>query len=305
MVKRLSPHFIQLVQNAAHKSFWRKGALKNFLRRNEVPGALLGALIEAESKHQWLDFVFPRLEASESGQGLIFRMARSLAEQKTFPDLQNMEDSQQKIAAAHEAVSAVRDLLGNYDRNKDAEKEAAIARQRGEEQRLKTVQARQTLEGFREKFELLTPQLGTEQGGYGFERWFYGFMDFSDVMNRRPYRRPDDRQIDGSVTIESTNYLVELKFCGAAAGVDVIDSHMKKVTDVADNTMGVILSVSGFTDGAKRAASIPKTPLLLLDHSHLYLALTGAMRFGEIVKRIGRHASQEGAAYLAVTEFGG
>jgi len=67
----------------------------------------------------------------------------------------------------------------------------------------------------------------------------------------------------------------------------------------------IILSISGFTEGAKNGASVPKTPRLLLDHSHLYLALTGAMTFADVMKRVGRHASQEGVAYLPATKFGG
>lgn len=305
MVKRLSPYLIQLVQDAAHKSYWYKGSLKDFLRRSKVPGNLLGSLIESETKIQWLNFIFPKLEESEAGQRLIFEMARSLAEQKTFPDLVRHEDSARKIAEAKEAVKALKDRLDEYDRDRDAEKEAATVRKRGEEERAKTIKALGTLSDHKAGFEALLPQLGTTEGGYAFERWFYNFMDFCDVVNRRPYKRPDGRQVDGSITVVDTNYLVELKFTATAAEHDAIESLEKKIKGVADNTMGIVLSVSGFTEGTKNAASGDKTTLLLLDHSHLYLALTGAMPFADIVKRIGRHASQEGEAYLPVDKFGG
>jgi hypothetical protein len=49
-----------------------------------------------------------------------------------------------------------------------------------------------------------------------------------------------------------------------------------KVQEKADNTMGIMVSISGYSSTAIDAASGPRTPLLLLDHSHLYLLLTGA-----------------------------
>ena len=87
MATRLAPHFIELVYDALLKSFWRKKALRNFLRRSHISDAFLGQLSEDESKRDWLDRLFPRLEETEKGQAVIEQMAESLAEQTTFPDL--------------------------------------------------------------------------------------------------------------------------------------------------------------------------------------------------------------------------
>ena len=48
--------------------------------------------------------------------------------------------------------------------------------------------------------------LGTQSGGYEFEKWFYKLLDFSEIQNRKPYKT-NGRQIDGSLTIEGTTYL--------------------------------------------------------------------------------------------------
>jgi hypothetical protein len=96
-----------------------------------------------------------------------------------------------------------------------------------------------------------------------------------------------------------------LKFTTEQAGASDVDTFYKKVTSKADNTMGVMLSISGYSAVARKEASGDKTPLLLLDHSHLYLVLGGIMGFGEVVERIRRHASQTGEAYLSAQEFTG
>src|SRR5690606_26290873 len=114
----------------------------------------------------------------------------------------------------------------------------------------------------------LTPKLGTSQGGYGFEGWFYHLADFFEMQCKRPYHS-GGRQIDGSLTVEGTTYLIELKFGASQSDVNDVDCLLTKVNDKADNTMGILVSMSGFSPRAIQQASGRKTPLLLMDHSHI------------------------------------
>jgi hypothetical protein len=98
---------------------------------------------------------------------------------------------------------------------------------------------------------------------------------------------------------------VELKFTGAQATPPDIDSLYKKVTTKAENTMAIMVSISGYSQNSIAEASGPRTPLLLLDHAHLYLALRGVMSLAEIIDRVRRHASQTGESYLPASEIDG
>lgn len=149
----------------------------------------------------------------------------------------------------------------------------------------------------------MTPQLGTTEGGYAFERWFYDLAIYFE-LDARPSYRAEGRQIDGAITIEGTTFLLETKFTKEPIGSPDIDTFMAKIESKADNTMGLFVSISGFNDGAIRAASKPKTPMLLLDHSHLYsLILRGVMKLPDVVCRVKRHASQTGSAHLPASDF--
>jgi len=105
--------------------------------------------------------------------------------------------------------------------------------------------------------------------------------------------------------LEGTTYLIELKFTSSQSGSTDIDSLKAKVESKADNTMGVMLSISGYSSVAINEASGKKTPLLLLDAAHIYLYLIGGMKFDEILIRIRRHASQTGESYLPAGKFSG
>jgi hypothetical protein len=300
----LPPHFIDLVQVALLKSFWTKKALRNFLRRSHVSDNFLSQLSNDEKKSDWLDRLFPKLEASERGQALIQQMARSLADQTSFPDLMNWEDSAEKVRAAQEAVNALKDYLVRKDNDKEQEQQTINRRKAAEEQRHNVIRSKADLAVLKSRLDSLCQHLGTQKGGYSFQDWFYDLMDYFEIENRRPYVAAG-RQIDGSITIEGTTYLVELKFTANQADAPDIDSLLKKVNGKADNTMGILVSMSAFSSVALNEASFSKSPLLLLDHSHLYMVLGEIISFPDAIRRIRRHSSQEGKAYLAATEFGG
>jgi hypothetical protein len=123
------------------------------------------------------------------------------------------------------------------------------------------------------------------------------------MTHRRPYVT-GGRQIDGSVTVEGTTYLTELKFTKEQAGAPDVDTFLAKVNDKADNTMGIMVSMSGYSATAIQQASGRKTPLILMDYSHVYLVLGGTWALPEVVCRLRRHASQTGNTFLPPSDFG-
>ena len=185
-----------------------------------------------------------------------------------------------------------------------SEKERKEAQERARQQREKIQRSLTDISKLQQNLDVLHAKVGTQDGGYEFEKWFYELLDYSEITNRRPYKI-DGRQVDGSLTLEGTTYLVELKFTGNQSGATDIDSLKAKVNKMADNTMGIMVSISGYSSVAISDASGSKTTLMLLDASHLYLFLSGALKFGDIISRVRRHASQTGEAYLPVAKFNG
>ncbi|PHS32454.1 MAG: hypothetical protein COA95_03420 [Methylophaga sp.] len=231
-------------------------------------------------------------------------MARHLSEHTTFPDLRNWEDSDIKIQNAHKAVTELKRYLKHQDSEIKDEKARKRFKESARKEREKNQRARTDKIKLQASLETLHPKIGTQKGGYEFESWFYELLDFSEIQNRRPYKI-DGRQIDGSLTIEGTTYLVELKFTKDQSSAPDIDSLKAKVNKMADNTMGIMISISSYSSVAISDASGSKSTLIILDASHLYLFLSGAMKFKDIITRVRRHASQTGEAYLPTNMFSG
>ena len=121
-------------------------------------------------------------------------------------------------------------------------------------------------------------------------------IDTSDIPELPPAAWKD--------AVRGRFYRHELKFTTGQSGASDVDVFYRKIQEKADNTMGIMVSISGYSSVAINAASGPRTLVLLMDHSHLYLLLTGSTTFAELIGRVRRHASQTGRAYLAVADFG-
>jgi hypothetical protein len=167
-------------------------------------------------------------------------MAQYLIDQRSFPDLQNWEDSTQKIKDAHDAVSRLRIHHEQQDEEIQSEAEKRNAKETFQARQEQATRSQQSLQQLKDRLNELGTRLGTRQAGYHFQEWFYDLLDFAEIPNRRPYVH-EGRQIDGSLTLAGTTYLVELKFTAEQASATDIDTFYRKVTSKADNTMGRFL----------------------------------------------------------------
>jgi len=302
MKNRFTPYYIDLIYDAALKSFWRKSALRKFLRECGISETFLATWSADETKRDLLDRLFEKLITNEDGRKTIVRMSTFLIEQKSFPDLQSWEDADKKIKDAHDAVQRLRIYHNQQEEELESEKQKKKAREEFVKRQQEVSRSQQSIQKMNERLNELGQRLGTQEAGYDFQDWFFDLMDFSEIINRRPYVH-SGRQIDGSLTHSGTTYLVELKFTTEQAGAPDIDTFYKKVTTKADNTMGIMVSISGYSNVAIQEASGARTPLLLMDHSHLYLILSGIMGMSDVIERLRRHVSQTAEAYLPTSKF--
>lgn len=301
--KKLSPVFVKLTQDALLKAFWYKPSLRQFLQQHRISASALTQWHGDQTKREFIAWLWPHLVKDEVGQNTILSIARSLAEMKHFPDLERKEDTKVRVSEAKEAVGRLREAVLAINETirdaKDAERRKKVA----QEEMASRIAAQQSLEKLQARLVEITPQLGTQAGGYAFEKWFYDLSVFFELDVRTGYKA-GGRQIDGAITTEGTTFLIETKFTKDPIGSPDIDTFMAKIESKADNTMGLLVSISGFNDGAKQSASKQRTPMLLVDYTHIYnLLLRGVMTLPHVVSRIKRHASQTGSAYLAAADF--
>lgn len=186
MAARITPRLIELTYEAALKSFGRKEALRKFLRASHVAETFLATWAPEESKRDFLDKTFQELQLTDRGKAVIFEMAHYLSEQTTFPDLRNWEDSAQKITDATMVVAELRAYLKTQDEEIRSEKEREEAKTKAREERQKIQRSITDKAKLQQRLDALYPAVGTQQGGYDFQEWFYDLLDCCEIQNRQP-----------------------------------------------------------------------------------------------------------------------
>jgi hypothetical protein len=117
----LTPNILNLIEDAAHMSYWRKVKLRDFLRRVGVPIALLAAVPKDLKKSALLGEIISKLGATESGRKVLQKMARILSTQTSFPDLMGWESTKQMLDDAKQSVTELKKALEEADRDLEAE----------------------------------------------------------------------------------------------------------------------------------------------------------------------------------------
>lgn len=305
-MKRLSSEFYELVRNACLKSFWYKDSLKHFLRCNGVSKSFLASWFPGESKAQFLSRLFSELEGSckANVQQAVLSMAQELSEKTKFADWEKQPDGEVKILEAKTSCLLLRKEFQSVAKLLD---EAKTAERRRNEERARATEEQYWNEQFNvfsDRLKEIFSRAGEQKAGYDLETWIYDFAVFNDIDAKRPYKDANGRQIDGTLTVDGTTILIEAKCTKEPTSCTDVDIFLSKVNRKAENTRGLILSLSGFDKGAIESASRDKTPIVLMDGGHLFShVFTRRYSFADVIRRMLQYASQSGDAYLSPSEF--
>jgi hypothetical protein len=80
-------------------------------------------------------------------------------------------------------------------------------------------------------------------------------FELFDLDPKASFRNTGE-QIDGAFRLEGTEYLFEAKWQKSPVGVQELDAFSSKVGRKLDNTLGVFLSINGFSEDGVKAHSI-------------------------------------------------
>lgn len=171
MPKQLAGSFINLVHEAAARSFNRKKSLARFLRQAGVSEKFLATWMQGETKRDLLDRLFAALRNQPEGTDLILRMARDPAQQVAFPDLQGWENSEGMAEAAEISVDALKKALAIVDDQVVSDRERREAQKRFQALQAENARSRASLEVLDARLKELAMRIGYQEAGYAFQDW--------------------------------------------------------------------------------------------------------------------------------------
>jgi restriction endonuclease Mrr len=130
----------------------------------------------------------------------------------------------------------------------------------------------------------------------------YDLFELFDLDPKASFRNTGE-QIDGAFSLEGTDYLFEAKWQQELVNAAALDAFASKVRRKLENTLGVFLSINGYSQDGVAAHSAGGAVIILMDGADLMAVLEERIDFVSLLLRKKRHASQTGSIYMPVHEI--
>jgi len=222
---------------------------------------------------------------------------------KSFNHLKQLEGGEVKAKRAKEAVAQLRELV---EPHQEIVKEQENIEKRKKEyaEKLKSNKAvRERLSELNKKFMSIATSSDAQRKGYDLEKLMYDIFELFDLDPKASFKNVGE-QIDGAFTLEGTEYLFEAKWKSELIGIQDLDAFSSKVGRKLDNTLGVFLSMNGYSDDGIKAHSIGRPNIILMDGSDLMAVLEERIDLVTLLIRKKRHASHTGEIFLPAFRLG-
>ena len=300
-VKRLSTEAYQALRDALAVMTWFKRPFKTFLRTalRDHPELLAGLDFDGSTKREVADDLVWRLTDQESRyQGVAIRLMLEVASLTRFPDIERLEEPDRtlRLDEAKEAVARMKAMTEQFAERIAEQERIDAERASHKAQAVALRQFEDDLADLKARFLTLSAATDARQRGYDFEKFLADLFKTFDMEPRLGYST-DLEQIDGSLTFDTDDYIVEAKWISASVSRETADAFAAKVRRKGKNALGLIIAVNGFSDPALRAYE-EKTPFLTMDGGDLFLVLDSRIRLDELLKAKKRHANETGSCHL-------
>ena len=212
-----------------------------------------------------------------------------------FPHLARLDDGPSLVAEAKAAHDAVRAVIAQHSElassRESARREAEETREKESARRLHDSR----LDQLRLQFlEMHRSSDEPQARGRAFEGFLNALFELWDLNPRAAYSI-EHEQIDGAFTFRTDDYILEARWRAELLQPKELNDFRVKIDGKARNTLGLYMSISGFTEGAIVKHSHGQTPLILMDGADLMPILEGRIELTEVLERKRRHAAETGS----------
>lgn len=238
----------------------------------------------------------------EQYQPHLLRLMSEVARIDDFSHLARLEDGEIKVKQAKASIAALRNLTAAHEALYEDQKKAEERRQADYQRLVKTTAVQQKLSELTREYYQLLSSTDPQKRGYQFEKILGELFALFDLDPKASFKIVGE-QIDGAFTFDGTDYLLEGKWQQAPVAVQDLDALAGELSRKLDNTLGLYLSINGFSQDAVKTHSSGRRLMLLMDGSDLMAVLEGRIDFIQLLLRKRRCASQTGNILLRIHEI--
>lgn len=301
--KKIVPAALQALKQALTTVYWYKSDLRSFLSSTLSKPELLAGVNWDDYKRNIVGSLVDRLARNQDlFLSDLIRLMTEVARVDDYSHLERLEDGKAKATEARQAVLALRKYIGG-PADSDAEEEKIQQRRRAAfDSLVRTTAVQDTLKVLTKEYFVLLGSSEPQRRGYRLEKILRELFSIFDLDPKASFKVTGE-QMDGAFTFQTTDYLLEAKWQKEPVNAADLDSLAGKLTRKLENTLGLFLSVNGFSDDGVRQHSSGRRLMILMDGSDLMAVLEGRIDLVQLLLRKRRHASQTGNIYLRIHEL--
>lgn len=294
------PDLIEALKDALRSIYWYKRQLRSFLENSRVP-------TEIVAQQQWNDpqeykaiivdkVVNALVMKGDEAIGPIRELIRHVVEMNDFSHLLKEDEGRRLKKEAEVNVERLRQLVLQHNAKIRRQKEEREGRVKAAEQRSQAKSRFTLVEQLKARFYEIVATSNPQERGRKLEPFLFDLFDAFDLQPRGAFSLRGE-QIDGAFEMDGGRFLMEAKWEKSPIGAREIRSFKEQVEGKLDNTLGLFISINGFTDEGVEAVQRSRPNLILLDGEDLSAVLEGLIDLRDLLNRKLRHAAHTGNIY--------
>jgi len=302
-MKKIDPEVLNCLKEALVSIYWYKPDLNTFLRGALTHTTLMGGINwTCDKKREAVDIVINRIaESPEKYQSDLMCLIASVCDMTEFEHLAHLEGGPEKVKRAKRSVELLKSRAGKVRTLLEEQTRESMRREKRDQEIATSSSFNETLKSLHKQFATISNMADSQAKGFQLEKLLRDLFELFDLDPRASFRIVGE-QIDGAFTFDSTDYLLEAKWQKIPTGVSDLDSFSSKVKRKLENTLGLFVSMGGYSPDGISAHSRGDKVLIALEGAHLVAVLEGRLRMDDLLLRARRHAAQTGEVYLPLTE---
>jgi hypothetical protein len=302
--KIISPTAIVALKEALTNAYWYRKDLRSFLTLCISNTNILARLNWEDFKRNIVSNLIDYMaENQKTYQKDILILMSELVRMEDFSHLERLDDGKEKAKKAKESILALKKLYFTHSEVIEEQKKVKERRERANQSIQKNKAINEKLDELRnEYFHLINPNNNPQARGYQFEKILKELFELFDLDPKASFRLVGE-QIDGAFSFQNTEFLLEAKWQKEPSSIQHLDGFSSKIARKLENTLGLFISVNGYSKDAITAHSYGKKSIILMDGMDIMAVLEKRIDLVELLSIKKRKASQTGNIYFTVNEI--
>ncbi|HEV2970538.1 MAG TPA: restriction endonuclease [Pirellulales bacterium] len=294
---------MSVMKDAIINVFWKKTDVRALFDRCGVPRDLVSGQDWTAYKIHIVSPVLDNLNSTPKGLGPLRQILQETLKYTDGKHLLWLPDGEKRRKEAERGLEHLRLLVKELDAAKRTEDEERQARLRQLEQAKGGIAFRNKLDQIKTRFYALFQNPDAQARGYGLEDILYDTFDLFELSPRGPFRRIGE-QIDGAFAHAGDHFLLEAKWQKEPVNLADLRDLDGAVSSSLDNTLGLFVSLNGFSGEALTGYSTGNRPrIICMDGMHLVSVVEGRIDLSDLIARIRDVAVQKKRIFVPVDEI--